>query len=243
MRAVLGYHAQMRRWAGLSALFLFLAVAMASPALAQINGVPPSVTSAGFGGHAQPNAPRASVTSLGPNGWSGPRFGTAQIPSRRPDYGHRHTYPYYPAYYPYYPVIDPQVYGGPVDGAGPAEDDDQYLGGPTIFDRRGNGERYRSDAAPPTPMRPSLAPSIAEAAPSSRADAPPEPSQPDTVLVFKDGHKLQISNYAIVGANLFDLSNGRRQKIAIADLDVAATQKANEDQGVEFKLPVLPTGS
>jgi hypothetical protein len=63
------------------------------------------------------------------------------------------------------------------------------------------------------------------------------------VLIFKDGHKQQISNYAIVGANLFDLSNGRRQKIALSDLDVAATQKANEDQGVDFKLPGIPTGS
>jgi hypothetical protein len=242
MRALLGYDPPMRRWAAVSTLSLVLVLFVS--AAGQINGVPASVTSAGFGGHAQPNAPRASVTSLGPNGWSGPRFGTTSVGPRRPGNGHHHTYPYYPAYVPYYSVIDPQVYGGPTDGAGSADDDDEYLGGPTIFDRRGNGERYSSDNAPPTSAKPRDDSSrVADAAVAPRADAPPEPPQPDTVLVFKDGHKQQISNYAIVGANLFDLSNGRRQKIAISDLDLAATQKANDDQGIEFKLPALPTGS
>jgi hypothetical protein len=239
MRALLGYDARMRRWSALSAISL--AVVLVASTSAQINGVAPSVTSYGFGGHTQPNAPRASVTSLGPNGWSGPRFGTAPVPNRQPHYGH-HTYPYYPAYYPYYSVIDPTVYGGPVDGAGPGEDDDQYQGGPTIFDRRGNGERYRTDARSPAPA-PAESSSVAEGSVADRPAAPPEPAQPHTVLVFKDGHKQQVSNYAIVGASLFDLSSGHRQKIAISDLDVAATQKANEDQGIEFKLPTLPAGS
>jgi hypothetical protein len=154
-------------------------------------------------------------------------------------YGNSHTYPYYPAYIPYYSVIDPTTYGGPVDGAAPAEDDDQYLGGPTVFDRRGPGYAYRPGDSVPRPQQ-----DQASYAPDPNlADSPPEPPQPDTILVFKDGHKQQVSNYAIVGANLFDLSNGRRQKIAISDLDVAATQKANDAQGVDFKLPVLPSGS
>jgi hypothetical protein len=243
MRAVLGYDAQMRRWSALSAISL--AVLLVASASAQINGVAPSVTSSGFGGHTQPNAPRASVTSLGPNGWSRPHFGNGPVPNRQPQHGH-HTYPYYPAYYPYYSVIDPTVYDGPVDGAAPAEDDDQYQGGPTIFDRRGSGERYRSDVrndVRPPASAPAEASSVTDTSVADRPQALPEPAQPDTVLVFKDGHKQQVSNYAIVGASLFDLSSGRRQKIAISDLDVAATQKANEDQGIEFKLPTLPTGS
>ena len=42
---------------------------LASPAIAQINGTPSSVTSTNFGGHVNstPGVP-ASVTSLGPNG-------------------------------------------------------------------------------------------------------------------------------------------------------------------------------
>jgi len=57
-----------------------------------------------------------------------------------------------------------------------------------------------------------------------------------TVLVYRDGHKEELSNYAIVGDQLFDFSDGKR-KIAVADLDVAATVKANDQRGVDFQLP------
>jgi len=62
-------------------------------------------------------------------------------------------------------------------------------------------------------------------------------------LIFKDGHKQEVGNYAIVGTNLFDLTPGRRQKIALGDLDLPATQKANDDLGIDFKLPELPSGN
>ena len=80
--------------------------------------------------------------------------------------------------------------------------------------------------------------SVADAAPESPA-YPPQPvvAQPTTVLVFKDGHRAEVVNYAIVGDTLFDFSGDRAHKIAIADLDIAATQKANDAAGVEFKLP------
>jgi len=243
MRAILEYDAHMRRWTSVSAFFIIACFVAA--ASAQVNGVPPSVTSFGFGGHVLPNAPRASVTSLGPNGWTAAPPGTPPYSPHHPGhgspYGHgsQYTYPYYPAYYPYYSVTDPTVYGGPLDGA-PVADDDQYMGGPTIFDRRGDGQYIRPAAPPPGP---SVSPDRFAADAMPAPEAPPEPPQPDTVLIFKDGHKQQVSNYAIVGANLFDLSNGRRQKIALSDLDVDATQKANEDQGIDFRLPSLPTGS
>jgi len=44
-------------------------------------------------------------------------------------------------------------------------------------------------------------------------------------------------NYAIVGDTLFDFSGDRTHKILLADLDIPATQKANDASGVEFKLP------
>ncbi len=69
---------------------------------------------------------------------------------------------------------------------------------------------------------------------------PPAPvvAQPTTVLIFKDGHRVEVVNYAIVGDTVFDFSGERARKIPIADLDLAATQKANDAVGVEFKLPV-----
>jgi hypothetical protein len=73
------------------------------------------------------------------------------------------------------------------------------------------------------------------AAPAEPAPEP-EPLDP-TVLVFKDGHKLEVENYAIVGLSIFDLTQGHRHKIALADLDIPATLKANDERGVTFQLP------
>jgi hypothetical protein len=68
---------------------------------------------------------------------------------------------------------------------------------------------------------------------------PPEPvvSQPSTVLVFRDGHEVELQNYAIVGDTLFDLADNRSHKIQLADLDLAATRKANDARGVDFQVP------
>ena len=57
------------------------------------------------------------------------------------------------------------------------------------------------------------------------------------MLVFKDGHRLEIKNYAIQGNMLYDLTAGHRRKIELAELDLAATQKENEDRGIDFELP------
>jgi len=255
MRHLLEYRRRMKSRGPVA--MVAMAVFFALTAAAQINGVPASVTSYGFGGHVVPNAPRPSVTSLGPNG-----FGFSPVPQNfnqphftvapgQPFHGHNghhhnHTYPYASFYYPYYPVIDPYMYSGPMD-AGPngdqAESDDQYQGGPTIFDRRGPGGPAPNNYYP---SRPPAAPTQSAEGPATSVpaiEAAPEEPEPSTILVFKDGHKLEVENYAIVGTNLFDLSAGHRQKIPIADLDVEATQKANEDQGIEFKLPSQPSGS
>jgi len=59
-----------------------------------------------------------------------------------------------------------------------------------------------------------------------------------TVLVFADGHQIQINNYALVGHTVWVLSDHTAtQKIPIAQLDLPATIKANEDNGVEFSVP------
>jgi hypothetical protein len=47
-----------------------------------------------------------------------------------------------------------------------------------------------------------------------------------------------VLNYAIVGDTLFDFADGRTKKILLADLDLPATRKANDDNGVDFQIPV-----
>ncbi len=62
------------------------------------------------------------------------------------------------------------------------------------------------------------------------------PSAP-TTLIFRDQHKQEIQNYAIVGNTLFSFSAERTQKIPLSELDIPATTKVNEDRGVNFKVP------
>jgi hypothetical protein len=105
--------------------------------------------------------------------------------------------------------------------------DDQYNGGPTVFDRRGSGQ--------PAPYQMSH---YAEPAMLAQA-APEEPAaeQPQTILVFKDGHQIEVSNYAIVGSTLYDMTPGHSRKVPLADLNLDATQQQNDNRGVDFALP------
>lgn len=75
---------------------------------------------------------------------------------------------------------------------------------------------------------------------NTQAESAPEPAvqnQPPTLLIFRDGHQLEITNYAIQSGTLFNLSDNGPRKIALADLDVDKTVKANDDRGVDFTVP------
>ena len=69
-------------------------------------------------------------------------------------------------------------------------------------------------------------------------------SQP-AILVFRDGHKEEVSSYTIMGTVMYTNTNywtdgSWTKKIQIADLDVRATLKLNQDRGVKFDLPSGP---
>ena len=110
------------------------------------------------------------------------------------------------------------------------DDDPNYQGGPTVFDRHGSGAD--SYIPPVTDLSP---PQSAQSADANSAD--PEPPQAPTVLVFKDGHIIEVGNYAIVGATLFDLTPGHPRRVPLADLDLDATSRQNDDRGVTFQVP------
>jgi len=61
-----------------------------------------------------------------------------------------------------------------------------------------------------------------------------EPNTPRRILVFRDGRHSEIQNYAVVGDTLWVLTEQHARKIPMSDLDMSATKKANEDQGLEF---------
>ena len=78
----------------------------------------------------------------------------------------------------------------------------------------------------------------ADPAPNAQAQADPaDPSDPSTVLVFRNGRREETQNYAIVGEMLWSFSGQRTEKIALARLDLPATEKANLERGVDFHLP------
>jgi hypothetical protein len=221
--------------AGFVLLRLALGLLLIPAAFAQINGMPASVTSPGFGGR-QVNGVAPSVTSLGPRGYTPAiptccfRGGFPANPNSNLNFHHHHhNRPFLPwggAVYatPYYGYYD--------SGADDADNsaDEQYNGGPTIFDRRGPG--------PVPPRAPARSDNTQPESPSApQPEAAPAPDQPQTLLVFKDGHQLEVSNYAIVGSTLYDLTGGRRHKIALTDLDLTATAKQNDDRGIDFQVP------
>lgn len=203
-----------------------------------INGIPPSVTSMGFGGRLINGVP-PSVTSLGPKGYdsdwsffenccsdfffaakrSVPLTAGHNRRHRRNDRGVYAVGVMEPAYVPYAVPYAPDSDGD--DSAGDGDADASQTPGPPPAGRR-----------PPHRI---LAPDTAPAEESVTV-------QPSTVLVFKDGHQSDVINYAIVGDTLFDFAGGRTRKILLADLDLAATHKANDDRGVDFQIPAAPRG-
>jgi hypothetical protein len=223
-------------------LSLALALLLGLSAAAQVHGVPPSVTSLTPGFPLA--APAPSVTSLGPNGFhgSGPlgfgsrvtfgnfhprglRLGIFVGGHHRGRFGAFSSFaPALPVYIPYVVPTYPADYAEVSDEAAaetaPLRLDNRFRYGTGYLDRR---------EAPPA-ATPQAAPAVA---------APPEvplPEQPTTILVFRDGHRVEVRNYAIMGDELINFS-GAPRRIELADLDVNATVRENDDHGIEFRLP------
>ena len=68
---------------------------------------------------------------------------------------------------------------------------------------------------------------------------------PAAVLVFRDGHQEEVKRYTIIGGTLFAkvdyyASGTWTRQIQIANLDMPATLKLNEERGSNFRLPSGP---
>jgi hypothetical protein len=232
----------------LSVLFA-ISLLVVMPAPAQSNGIPPSVTSMGFGGRFLNGIP-PSVTSMGPNGYgnSWSVFGNSVPgnccanffwpvnPNAGLSGGHHHHHKkddgaavgvVEPVYIPHADVDAAPYAGAPGDDDDSVDDDPGVASGPLNPDLPIAHARDRNAADK----------SLAAARPDSGELASPVAAQPATVLIFKDGHHSEASNYAIAGDTLFDFSAGRTHKIPLSALDLPATHKANDDRGVDFQIP------
>lgn len=164
---------------------------------------------------------------------------------------HHHRHPdnffggAYPVYIPVPVVVDPySMYQAAPDQDDQETDDPAVVPGPTVFERRTLGEvtAEQPDSGTVSVSADSASPT-ADASPAPPASAAAsQPAQPEdpSVLVFRDGHRLEVKNYAIVGDTLYDFTPGHTRKVPLSQLDLTATVKANDDRGVDFVLPALP---
>jgi hypothetical protein len=209
------------------ALFATLPLLLVSISLAQTNGA----TSGAIHAISTPNS-NGSATSRIPTSSKIPPptapTRTVPQPQPRPLTGQAFYYPY--VYAVPYPInVD--------DNGAPGDNDPDYQGGPTIFDRRGAGPYSYIPPSSDSQAESNAREDSAQYASAADSSPDPEPPPAPTMLIFKDGHQLEIENYAIVNQTLYDLTPGHHRKIALADLDLPATQKQNDDRGVIFDLP------
>ncbi len=150
---------------------------------------------------------------------SGVRIRTGN-PYYRGLYGRRGYYPY-AGYYPYgyyswyadplYDTDDQDAYPAPVpyrDDSGTQQSLDQL---------NHKMDRLQQDV-------------------EARNRTKPDP-EPATALVFRDQHVEEVHNYAISGGTLWVLNDQAGKKIPLAQLDIPATVKMNDDRGVDFQVP------
>ena len=176
---------------------------------------------------------------------NGPGYG-----GRRPGYGtDRYRRPYLPAYgagfgygasgwwdtnYPGYDLgyFDSGLYDSPDDDSG--------------YDDPGNAAPAAApaDAAPyypggygPQPMEQAQAGPYSDYRPVYQRPQPEPAPENAVTLVFKDGRPTEeIHSYMLTRTTLY-VQGERLREIAVADLDLAATEKVNREAGVDFRLP------
>ncbi len=196
--------------------------------------------SAGSAGHASVSASGSHGGTFGPGGRtsspgisnnggrSGNPPGHPRLPNAYPrSFGYGYGYAYGAPYMlPYDSEYDQLEGRGSLDQGQPQEPPDNRVG-PTIFEHNG---RVSSAIADSRSVRPKAQENRAEESSSEPAGTP-------AVLVFRDGHQQEVENYAIAGNKLIVLGDDKTQKIELSDLDLGATAKANQERGVDFKLP------
>src|SRR5690242_13162202 len=259
-----GYHLAMRRL--LSSAAIMLAMALLGPLSgAQVRGTP-APEGQHHTGRSSTVAPQGHAgvmpTPIGVSPAPAPAFPTPTpigVPPMLPVPGtnntassgfHHHHHDSddfargtYPVYVPYPVVVDPySMYQAPPDQADEETDDPPVVQGPTVFERRTPGDVTAGGTFAADPSAEEAAPDASPAQPESASSQPVQPQEPN-VLVFRDGHQLQVQNYAIVGDFLYDFTPGHARKVPLSQLDLPATAKANDERGLDFTLPGSKGGS
>jgi len=201
-------------------------------------------TAGGFGSHSGTRSfGGAHFSGQHHGGFHGPGFGHA--PHHGPvivTHGHfgghhfanRRFYPYYPFYswygYNYWPSWDYD--DDEYDARFGNHYDSRYQTAAELNRLANEVERLKEDR------------DYAQAA-AAMASAPvPQPTvqaraQEDlpVVVVFLDKRIREVKNYAVANETLVVLDGSKRTKIPLADIDLAATMKLNDERGIDFQIP------
>jgi len=224
-----------------------LIVVSALPVCAQRRGVSSPRTSASVGVRPSGRVILRSGPAFGRN----PGFGV--FVNRRPFRPRRFfnpyafAYPYYPIYpytaYPYYGVglQSDFVYSNSSMGtySAPAYMADHDTGVQSdLYRLQAELDQVRQQQAADRQYALNTPTDMPRPIPATRPR--PEPPAPSTVLIFRDGHQTEIRNYAVVGQVLWIFSEERARKVQLADLDLDASRKANDERGVDFAVQAKP---
>lgn len=107
------------------------------------------------------------------------------------------------------------------------------------------GDRYvRYSGSDQQAQRNSTAP-VDYQEPASRPVRSAPAELPPAVLVYRDGHREKVSDYSIISGTIYARGNYWRdgywnKNIEVSSLDIPATMKASQDNGVKFVLPSAP---
>ncbi len=82
------------------------------------------------------------------------------------------------------------------------------------------------------PQQPAAAPGTA--LPQPRGQAGSQQNFPATVFIFRDGHEMEVRDYAIFGDTLWVFGPQTARKFPLSDFNLAASRQVNEEHGVEF---------
>jgi hypothetical protein len=158
-----------------------------------------------------------------------------------PSHGYRH--PYRPYYYANSTYLVPGLLNSYWDYPSGYDMQDNYAGDQSAQASQVGGDNgnYEPEAGSgdgePSP----------EMAYRAQQDVPPPPPgvpeplpQAAITLVFKDGHSQQVRNYALTKTTLYvldDAASGRRPEIPLDTIDLAATERTNQESGLDFSIP------
>ena len=196
---------------------------------------------AGYVGHTSAYSGARATSSYSRYGSRPTSYGRAPyVRNGRAAYGYRNRYGY-PYGYPYYGLY---AYGG-ID---PYWWWDTYSDDPDEAQQRAeaadmNAENLDEQQALREQDQPYYPGPVRRPRPAAPTPvAAQADTTPATVLIFRDQHQREIRNYAIVDEMLWVFTPQRIEKVPLAILDVPATIKANDDRGVDFRLPESSSG-